>query len=653
MATNQERQQSGKWIILMSALIALVVIGAAAALYYQYKHPHKLGSPQQLEPVQSVENVADQYDVIVVGTDPEGVTAAVSAARNGLKTLLVDGRDRDILGGLFTIGWLNTLDMNWAPGTNALGGKTPLNKGLFSEWFAKVEGDSFDVTTAANAFYDMVKKEPNIDLHLHAKSISPIMKAGGGKAGNDLIEGVEIAMADGTKRVVHAKAIIDATQDADIAAAAGVPFTYGRGDLGDPDTKMAVTLVLRLKNVTPEVWAKVKERLNGDDNAGTGANEVSAWGYSEMYKYKSSDPKNVEMRGLNIGRQNNGTMLINAMQIYGIDGTDPKSLDKAFEIGRKEAPLVVDYMKKTFPEFATLELDATASELYVRETRHIEGEYRLNILDVLENHDHWDRIAFGSYEVDIQRSYAGDGGAVVAQSDMYAVPFRSIVPKKVDGLLVVGRSASFDTLPHGSARTVPVGMATGEAAGAAAKIAKEASVSFRELSASKELVTRLQEQLNAQGMDIKPFSIAPYEFMKHPQYEGLKVAVSYGLAYGSYKNANFAPKEIDAKSNPARFANLLGGAKKMKPDAFKGDAKTAIEGGFDASKSKPLTLDQASEMIAVALGLKSPTTDVLIDLKGSGYLTESSLGTIKDKANLTNGDTYMLLKDIKDKLLNQ
>ena len=90
------------------------------------------------------------------------------------------------------------------------------------------------------------------------------------------------------------------------------------------------------------------------------------------------------------------------------------------------------------------------------------GEYRLNIVDLLENKDQWDRIAFGSYEGDIQPKDPNDGGTVVLDSYKYAIPFRSIVPQKVDGLLVVGRSASYDTLAHGSARVIPNGMAEGK-----------------------------------------------------------------------------------------------------------------------------------------------------------------------------------------------
>ncbi len=178
----------------------------------------------------------------------------------------------------------------------------------------------------------------------------------------------------------------------------------------------------------------------------------------------------------------------------------------------------MEYMKKLYPEFKDVDLADTAPELYVRESRHIQGEYRLSIIDVLESRDQWDRIGFGSYPVDIQRTSPADNGAVVTQPDKYAIPFRSIVPKQVDGLLVVGRSASYDTLPHGSARVIPTGMAEGEAAGAAARLAIDKQLSFRELSSNKELIANLQDQLNKQGMEIKPYTPKKLAFMDDKTY---------------------------------------------------------------------------------------------------------------------------------------
>ncbi|MGG2198890.1 FAD-dependent oxidoreductase [Paenibacillus validus] len=649
MAGNSNYASGGSLKGYIGVLVALVLIAAAASGLYVWQKKAavqnvKAGQVQKLQEVQTVKTPKEQYDVIVAGTDPEGVAAAVSASRNGLKTLLVDGRDRGVLGGLMTLGWLNSLDMNYEPEKSILHKREVLNQGIFSAWYSKIEGDSFDVVTAANAFNELVAAEKNIDVLLKVQAMEPVVQAGGAA---QTVTGLKLTLADGTTQTVKAGAVIDATQDADIAAQAGVPYTTGREDLGDKKARMAVTLVFRLKNITPDVWKKVQERLENDGDAGTGANAMSAWGYKEMKDYPPLNKERVAMRGLNIGRQNDNTMLINALQVFGIDGTDAKSRAEAFELAKNELPNIVAYMKEKYPEFAGIELDATAPELYVRETRHIQGEYRLSILDVLENRDQWDRIAFGEYPVDIQRMSPADTGAVVTDPKQYAVPFRSIVPLKVDGLLVVGRAASYDSLPHGTARVIPVGMAAGEAAGAAVKIAAEQKLSFRQMAASKEAIAVLHQTLSAQGMVLNPYELKPEPFMQHKAYEGLKAAVTLGLATGGYDN-NFA---LDAKSNQQRMVNMLEGMRKFKPSVMTGNPAAALAKGSDPKKL-PVTMDQAAYMLALLLKVEAAENNAVSALQSKGYLTPATVEAIANKQELTNGDTYMMIKDVYQVLRN-
>ncbi|WP_166238764.1 FAD-dependent oxidoreductase [Paenibacillus turpanensis] len=626
------------WIAVFLLIFAVLGTGMYILDKKRSTNSGKRGEPQTLQQVNSVDKPQSQYDLIVVGTDPEGIAAAVSGARNGLKTLLVDGRDREILGGLMTVGMLNSIDMVTKGPKHEI-----VNKGLFLEWFNQTEGDSFDVVTAANAFYGMVKNEKNIDLLMKAEQIQPLLE------GNK-VAGVKFVLK-GAEYTVKAGSVVDATQDADLAAAAGVPFTFGREDIGDPKSKMAVTLVFGFTNVTDEVWEKVKKRLNGDDSSGTGANEMSAWGYGELHReYVSTNPDKVRMRGLNIGRQNDDTVLINALLVFGVDPLDPESLKEGIEAGKKELPNVIAHLKKTYPEFANIELGVTAPELYVRESRHIQGEYRLNIIDVLENRDHWDRIGFGGYPVDIQRTSPNDWGAVVSDPELYAIPFRTIVPLKVDGLLVVGRSASFDTLPHGSARVVPTGMAAGEAAGVAAKLVQEKGITFRELSKDKSGIAELQSILVKQGVDLAPYTPETYPFMKHKAYEGLKAAVTMSLAYGSYGN-EFG---LDKESSPASFTSVLNGFRryaqgtsdaKLPANPYDITAKLEKEG-----KGVPLTLETAAKLAAYTLGIKAAEGQALDTLKEQNVLRSETVASIADPAKLTVGETYMLLLDLFLKL---
>lgn len=620
----------------------ILVTGIGLVLFfYNYQSVAGLWKGQnqhfvQLEPVIETPQIIENYDVIVIGTDPEGLAAAISAGRNGLKTLLVDGKNREILGGLITLGWLNSLDMNRGPNGEIL------NKGIFLEWFNQVEGDSVDVRTAANVFYNMIKAEKNIDLQFKAENITPLIKKS--ENGRSIVEGISF-VKNGEQKTIYAKVMIDATQDADIAYLAGVEFTYGREDLGDKNSRMAVTSIFRLKNVTNDVWNQIRESIRKEDKGRGlyGSNKVSAWGYDSLQTYTPANKERTKMRGLNIGIQNDDTVLINSLQIFGIDGTDPDSYQEGMEIGKQEVAQVVDFLKNNYPEFSSVELDGVAPELYVRETRHMIGEYRLSIIDLLENRDHEDRIAFGSYPVDIQRTSPSDMGVVVMSPIQYAVPFRSLVPLNVDGLLVVGRSASFDSLAHGSARTIPVGMAAGEAAGAAAKIVIENEITFHELSNSKDMIIKLQERLNTQGMEVKPFTVKNPDYTKHQAYEGLKVALKIGSAVGGYKN-DFG---LDNESSPLKLVYLLNTLKRY-PNLtlITGNPGSAVAEKDDTFKKGNLTQQQAAYTVACTLGMNVPmeTSDSILVEKG--LLNQSTLTKIANKNMLTVGDTYLILNDL-------
>lgn len=627
--------------------IGLVIVVAVALLYDVLRQRQGEGGSAsntdskppvttEVKDLPQANALKEEYDLVVVGTDPEGVMAAISGARNGLKTLLVDGKDREVLGGLFTLGWLNSLDMNRMPD-----GKDYYNKGLFKEWFDKIEGDSFDITTATNAFHEMVDAEENIDVRMGIKEIQPITKD---VDGTKTVTGVKLVTAENETIEVFSKALIDATQDADIAAAAGVSFTYGREDIGDDELLMAVTPVYTLKNVTPKVWSDIKKALNGDDNVGTGANDQSAWGYGGMWDYESTNPERIRTRGLNLGRQNNETMLVNAIQIFGVDPFDPKSREEAYDIARKELPLMLEYMKEKYPELGPVEIGDLAPELYIRETRHLIGEYRLTIVDLLEQRRHWDEIAFGSYPVDIQSTspVKTDRGAVLMAPKQYGVPFRTLVPKEIDGLLVVGRTASFDSLPHGSARVVPLGMATAQAAGAAAKLAIENDITFRELSASKEQIAELQKRLTEQGMELDPAKVNPFPFTSHPQYEGLKAAASMDIARGGYAN-DFM---LEDPSKPGRLINNLKNAAKAHKELFSGPFPDAIKDMSEAEQGGPLSLEQAAYTYVLAVYGEGELETSLDKLVADKLVSDATLKTIKNYEELTNGDVYMLMKDI-------
>ncbi len=479
------------------------------------------------------------YDVIVVGGDPEGVCAAVSSARNGLKTLLIE--DDEALGGLMTLGKLNFIDICESRNGSIL------TQGLFMEFYEGVGGTAFDVEKAKSFFYDWVTNEKNATLKLNTKFIAPVMD-------EDCITGVVVEEENGEQVTYTAACVIDATVDADVAAAAGAPYTIAGEDIGEKERHMGVTLVFELSGVD---WDKVVNYLENDDNAGTGATEKTAWGYTrEGYAYEPQDDL-MRLRGFNVARQDNGNVLVNALIIFGVDAMSEESKAQGIVRAQKELEYIVPYVQQNFIGFEQAQLVGTASQLYVRESRHIVGEYQLTIDDVLENRDQWDKIAIVAYPADIQPTAGQTYGTVIGSPDRYAIPFRCLVPLNVENLLVIGRSASYTSLAAGSARVIPVGMAEGEAAGVAAAYSLDKQSSFREMSQDEKAIASVQKQLKKQGAYLDDFEVHE-DFMEHWAYSGVKVIRSLGLLDGGYSN----DYRLDEAMGKWRLQNMINNSMK-------------------------------------------------------------------------------------------
>ena len=544
-------------------------------------------------------NVAEQpiqegmdYDVIVVGGDPEGVCAAVSSARSGLKTLLIE--DDEALGGLMTLGKLNFIDICESRDGSIL------TQGLFMEFYDAVGGTAFDVETAKQFFYDWVVNEKNATLKLNTEFIKPVMDG-------DTIVGV-VVEENGEQATYTASRIIDATVDADVAAAAGAPYTVAGEDIGEKERHMGVTLVFELSGVN---WDKVVDYLENDDNEGTGATDKTAWGYTrEGYAYEPKDDL-MRLRGFNVARQDNGNVLVNALIIFGVDAMSEESKAQGIARAQKELEYIVPYVRENFIGFENVELEGTASQLYIRESRHIIGEYQLTIDDVLENRDQWDKIAIVAYPADIQPTAGQTYGTVIGSPDRYAIPFRSIVPLEVENMLVIGRSASYTSLAAGSARVIPVGMAEGEAAGVASAYSLNNAISFRDMSADEAAIADVQKTLKKQGAYLDDFEVHE-AFMEHWAYPGVKVIRSLGLLDGGYSN----DYRLDEPMGKWRLQNMINNSLK----------KTGSDFALVEDITDPVT---NGNMIAVAARLADVEADSytgqLSGLQEKGIVTEEIL----------------------------
>lgn len=427
------------------------------------------------------------YDLVVYGATPQGVTAAVAAARAGLKVVVLEPSPR--VGGVLTGGGLATLDLGLSTR------KKPFQRGLFAEFYRRIGGHpSFDVGRAEQVLRAMLA-EAGVELRLRAS----LLRVGreGGRIGEVTF------IQDGQPLSLEAPFFIDASDTAELAYAAGAGFTIGREDTGLDKAQMAAGLSFRLEGVP---WWGVWLALNYDGvvrHSGSGAWGSSAWGFGPLgFAYRPSDSERYRLRGLNLARQRDGSVWVNALLVYGVDGTAPGGDRRLHRQAAGEVERVVGYLRQAAPAlFGTAQLVEVAPEFYLRESRHLLGLYRLRADDVLYGRDFPDTVAVGSYPLDGQSYRRGEALYLLGTPAPYGVPFRTLVPRGLDNLLVVSQAASYDSVAAFSARVVPLQMALGEAAGTAAYLAKRQALEFPALAAQPEA---LREQLLRQGANLLP-----------------------------------------------------------------------------------------------------------------------------------------------------
>lgn len=430
-----------------------------------------------------------QYDLVVYGATPQGITAAVAAAQEGLKVALVEpGRG---VGGVLTQGWLATLDV-------AKDGEGLLQGGLFRTFYRLVGGEaSFDVKRAEDVFLGMLR-EAGVEVRLE-----------------EPLDGVEVAAArilalKTPKATYQAPYFVDASDTAELAFRAGASFTLGREDTGLDRRTMAATLVFRLEGVP---WGAVFLALNYEGQVrrtGAGAWGRSGWGFGELVRgYVASDLSRYALRGLNLARQDDGTLLVNALLLFGLEGLDPWDLERKRQEAAGEVERVVAFLREKDPLlFGTARLAGVAPALYLRESRHLKALYRLRAEEVLLGQDFPDAVALGGYPLDGQAYFPGETPYLLGTPAPYGVPFRTLVPRELANLLVVSQAAGFDNVAAFSARVVPLQMALGEAAGVAVarlRLAPQVGLgrvplgSFQEFAASPGALQSLRQRLWERG----------------------------------------------------------------------------------------------------------------------------------------------------------
>jgi hypothetical protein len=470
-------------------------------------------------------------DVVVAGGGTSGFAAAIAAARNGARVCLIERSTA--LGGTMTNGLVPGINsmrhqpcrtvpvgLSTASHESNFSGKQYI-KGIAQELVDRLlklkavyahEGESpvrvnFDHETMKLVMDQMVR-EAGAEI-LYLSEVTGVIKDG------DILKGV--VLSDGG--VIHAKTVIDTTGDANVVALAGAPWEQGRHNvhnhtqaaslyflIGDVDLDKMIAGMDPYPTDFPDVYREMLHRLwgekkpfamlsfptlmrkaieNGDYPPPCGTSQTAERGFAGLIRpiYRNGKIRNTTMHNVDMAHM--------------CDPTNIPEFSKTISAMREFVVKYAEYLRKYIPGYGDSYLLSTAHQIGIRESRIIIGEYKMTGEDTLEGREFLDAIGWCGHAVDVHDDNGSRDLEIheVGGSGAYQIPYRILVPQRIDGLLVAGRTVSSDITANGTLRGQASCILMGQAAGTAAALAAKAGVAPRRVD-----VAHLQKQLKADGV---------------------------------------------------------------------------------------------------------------------------------------------------------
>lgn len=444
------------------------------------------------------------WDVIVVGGGVAGSMAAVASARNGAKTLLVE-RDA-CLGGTMTNGMVG-------PMMTFHSEKEQVVKGLAQEVVDHLmelgasPGHIFDTsgyvptvtpfdTETLKLVLQRMAIQSGVTLLFHSLVEEVVMDG-------QSITGVRVRGKQGVE-LHRTRVVIDASGDGDVAVQAGAPVEQGRDEDG---LVQPVSLMFKMTDVDieslvdyllehPEV-ARLSDR-GARAYVGQQLIAVAAFDKVLQQSIQSGEIPFHREHVLFFSTNNTRDVIINMSRVQKINPVDAWDLTRAEVEAREQIFAVEHFLKSKIPGFAHSRIVSSGSRIGVRESRRVMGEYKLTAQDILNSRTFEDGVVRSAYPIDIHAPDPNEPHVdqFVKKGESYEIPYRCLVAKEVNNLLVAGRCISTTHEAQASTRVSPVCMAIGQAAGTAAALSVSQEVSLRKLDVNLLRTTLIEQGTN-------------------------------------------------------------------------------------------------------------------------------------------------------------